>query len=237
MVRKFVVMGALFLAMLGTPRTSEAGLFDFIWEMSGPQMIGAGFGCLFTRKEAKREECRIGGVPPGPTVTSNEARAARKPGEQRNKLFFSLNGGYYLSTGHDSTEKTADNTEVKNGYDWQDVQMLAGTAGIAYRSMGHSAESNWRIHHGVGGTYNFLFGRHFQAFDKAGLTFAPIDVAYKRISVGFTARLYPNGFTRDEFGLAPRVTYDRKREWVYGFNVGWALPEKKCPCPKSPAKP
>jgi hypothetical protein len=60
-------------------------------------------------------------------------------------------------------------------------------------------------------------------FDKFGYKFTPVDVAYKRIAVAFEIRLYPNGFTDDEFGLGPRVTFDRPYETTYGFRVSLAF--------------
>jgi hypothetical protein len=211
MVRRFVAVGVLLVAVLGAPRASEAGLIDFIWEMSGPQLIGAGYGCLFTTK-FKSDECRIGGV----AAYALDGR----PDESKDRFFWTLNGAYYLSTAKDSGAQH---------YDWQDVQMLAFSPGVAFRS--NKVNHSVKVLHGAGVTYNFLFGRNFRRFDKFGFTFTPIDVAYKRLSVGFVARLYPNGFTADEFGFGERVTYDRKKEWVLGFNVGWRL-RKPCPCPE-----
>ena len=205
MVRKSVVVGALFFAMLGAPRTSEAGLFDFIWEMSGPQMFGVGYGCLFTT-QFKKEECRLGAVP----AKKMEALGITPP--ESHGPFISLNGSYFFSTDRDSATQK---------YDWLDVQMVAFEPGVAFRSIGNTAAKDVRIHHGVGVSYNFLFGRNFKSFDKFAFTFSPFDFAYKDFAVGLTIRLYPNGFTDDEFGFGPRVSYDRPPETVYGMSFTW----------------
>ncbi len=95
MVRKLVAVGALFFAMLGAPRTSEAGLFDFIWEMSGPQMIGAGYGCLFTPPpNIVKKGCRLGGVAGYTALIANDQQRAANQKEAR--LFVALNGAYYF---------------------------------------------------------------------------------------------------------------------------------------------
>ena len=59
MGRRIVLVGTLLAALVGAPRPSDAGLLEIIWEMSGPRMIGLGYGCLFT-VGMKTEECRVG---------------------------------------------------------------------------------------------------------------------------------------------------------------------------------
>jgi hypothetical protein len=209
MVRRFLAAAALVLAVLGTPRTSEAGLIDFIWEMSGPQMIGAGYGCFLTTN-FKREECRLHGVV-----------GVAKPPEgapHRGGPFLVLDGSYMFSTGKNSPTQD---------FDFGQVQMVMLEPGIAFRSIGESGTDRVRVYHGLGATYNILFGRDMSTFDKFGFKFTPIDVAYKRIAVAFEIRLYPNGFTDDEFGLGPRLTFDRPYETTYGFKVSLAFTPNK----------
>ena len=218
MVRKFVAVGALFVAMLGTPRTSEAGLFDFIWEMSGPQMVGAGYGCLFSPPpRIVKKGCRLGGVAGYSALLETEGQRAANQKEER--LFVALNGAYYFSTGKNSKDPA---TGEKVDYLFFHEHMVAASPALVVQS------ARWReftFYHGTGISYNFLFGQDFKAFDKFAFTITPIDVAFRRVSAGFTLRLYPNGFTQDEFGFGPRLDYNRDSEWVLGFNVGWALPD------------
>ncbi len=100
--------------------------------------------------------------------------------------------------------------------------MLAASPAVVVQS---KKVGELTFYHGTGITYNFLFGQDFRRFDKFGFTITPVDVSFRRVSAGFTLRFYPNGFTPDEFGFGPRLDYDRKGEWVMGFNVGWALPD------------
>jgi hypothetical protein len=43
------------------------------------------------------------------------------------------------------------------------------------------------------------------------------------VAVAFEIRLYPNGFTADEFGFGPRLDFNRPNETTYGFKVSWAI--------------
>jgi len=218
MVRRFVVAGTLMLALLGTPRPSEAGLIDFIWEMSGPQMIGAGYGCLFTPPpNIVKKGCRLGGVAGYTALIANDQQRAANQKEAR--LFVALNGAYYFSTG-----KNAEDSVTGEQFDYRffRAHMLAASPAVVLQS---TKLGELTFYHGTGITYNFLFGQDFRRFDKFGFTITPVDVSFRRVSAGFTLRFYPNGFTPDEFGFGPRLDYDRKGEWVMGFNVGWALPD------------
>jgi hypothetical protein len=218
MVRRFVAVGALLLAVLGTPRTSEAGLFDFIWEMSGPQMAGAGYGCHFSPPpKIVKKGCRLGGVAGYSALIETEGQRAAK--QKVDRLFLALNGAYYFSTGKDSTDPV---TGEKVDYKFFHEHMLAVSPALVFQSVKFRELT---VYHSAGVSYNFLFGQDFRRFDKFAFTITPIDVAVGRVSAGFTLRLYPNGFTQDEFGFGPRLHYDRESEWVLGFNVGWALPD------------
>jgi hypothetical protein len=202
MVRRIVVTGALLLAVLGVPRPTQAGLLDFIWEMSGPQMIGVGYGCYYTLG-FEREECRIHGVTAMPTTAT-----------RRHGPFIVLDTSYFLSTD-------------KGKYDGGQVHMFMIEPGVAFRTIGDTAAQDWRLYHSIGATYDYLFGKDMRGFDKAGIKITPFDLAYKRVAFAFEVRLYPRGFTDDEFGFGPRQTGDRPSEAVYGFKVSLALSRNK----------
>ena len=51
----------------------------------------------------------------------------------------------------------------------------------------------------------------------------PIDVAYKRVAVGVKLRVYPNGFTDDEFKPVPKVSLNRPSETTLGFTFSVIL--------------
>src|SRR5262245_11902739 len=56
MLRRAAGVGILLFAVLCMPRTSEAGLLEFIWDLSGPQIVNVGFGCNFDMK-FKKQDC------------------------------------------------------------------------------------------------------------------------------------------------------------------------------------
>jgi hypothetical protein len=206
MVRRIMVTGALLLAVLGVPRPSHAGLLDFIWEMSGPQMLGFGYGCFLTT-QLKREECRVHGVPIPVDVKTGDPH--------RGGPFLVLDASYLFSTPRDPN--------ALEQYDWGHVQMLMLEPALAFRSIGESGRDTVRIYHGVGFTWDYLIVKDARNFDKFGYKFTPIDVAYKQWAVALEIRLYPNGFTADEFGFGPRLNFNRPNETTYGFKVSWAL--------------
>ena len=94
---------------------------------------------------------------------------------------------------------------------------------LEFRS-GSWKNGNFTLDHGVlGATYDIAFGEDFGTFDKAGLKFKPAVVTLgRKVNAAATLRWYPNGFTPDEFGKAPRQNdVNRPSEWVYGFSVGY----------------
>ena len=64
MRRKYAgITGIALLAVLGFPGVSHASIWDWIWSMSGPQMIGVVFHCEYdwehNNPNKKAHECRI----------------------------------------------------------------------------------------------------------------------------------------------------------------------------------
>ena len=207
MGRRIVAGAALVLALLGVPRPCDAGLLEFIWEMSGPQLLGAGYGCFFTLR-MKSEECRVGGA----TLALTQPKAP--------KVLISLGGAVFGSTGKDSDTQ---------GYDWGEVWMLALEPGVFVRSRQYVEGSRApQLSHGAGISYDLLFGRDFKRFDKFAFTITPIDLAWKHVAVGVKLRLYPNGFTDDEFKPGPRINQNRPFESTLGFSFSYII--RRCPC-------
>jgi len=208
MGRRLAVMGTLVVALLGAPRPSDAGLIEIIWEMSGPQMIGLSYACMYGVESRGLEQCRIGQF-----ISRDLKQGGKGP-------FLVLGGGIFGSTGKDSATQH---------YDWGEVWMVALDAGVAVRSYtcaGADGRDEVQVHHGVGVTYNRLFGHDFRPFDKFAITITPIDIAVKRVAVGIKLRMYPNGFTDDEFKPVPVVSQNRPFETTVGFTVSLILDRK-----------
>jgi hypothetical protein len=206
MTRRIAVLGIGLLVLLAAPRRSDAGLIEFIWEMSGPQMIGASYNCRLNF-QFRHDDCP---VPIGRTTMGDDERRTRR-------LFLLASAALLVSTGKDSA--TAE-------YEPGETYLAALEPGLTYRSLPGENSGDFKIYHSAGITYGILFGKHFHAFDKFGLKIIPVEVQYKRVEAAFTLRFYPHGFTNDEFGHGERQHYDRSSEWVlgFGFNI------KLCVC-------
>jgi len=220
MGRRIAVAGTLLIALLGVPRPSEAGLLEIIWEMSGPRMLGISVGCMVNVESRSLDQCRLGSLP---TYTVTKMDTGSQPTKTQHGPFLVLAGTLMGSTGHDSDTQ---------GYDWGEIWMAAFEPGVAVRSY---ENANIQVHHGTGISYEWLFGRDIRHFDKFAFTVTPIDVAYKRVAVGFKLRLYPNGFTDDEFKGGPLITKNRAFETTFGFTFSIIFKKKPCdpvvPCP------
>jgi len=191
------------LALFAFPREGSAHFMDFIWEMSGPRMIGVVVGCDYDLQR-KTTECRALGKVLG-------RRGADSP--ERPKIWLVLDAAAYTSTGRDSGSFQ---------FDWFETYMLAFEPMLTVRSYGDGGEG-FSLHHGlIGVSYDFLFGSNFSRFDKVGLKFQPIGFTFRGFKLSYNLRVYPNGFTADEFGFGPRLhDLSRPHETVHGFSLGY----------------
>ncbi|MFN7980992.1 MAG: hypothetical protein U0Q11_03965 [Vicinamibacterales bacterium] len=100
--------------------------------------------------------------------------------------------------------------------------MLAFEPSVSVRSV---ENEKVRVHHGVGPTFDYFFGPKFDSFSNVGVRVTPIEVVFPRhnFSLAATVRLYPNGFTDDQFGFGVRQNYDRPFEAVYGLSAGFTF--------------
>jgi len=205
MVRRTAAVAVFLFSMLALPRHSDAGLIDFIWEMSGPQMLGPGIMCI------------IGSTDRGCFGTSaitveRAARQANASRQLRHGPYLFLHGDWTFSTGKDTGDQH---------YDFFKTHRLAFAPQVMVRS---GSAGNVGFFHGGGTTYEVLFGKGFDTFDKFGFVLTPVEAVFEHVSFAFRMRIYPNGFTPDEFGIGPREDYDRPLERTYGFSVSLKLP-------------
>ena len=209
MGRRIVVMGALLVALFGAPRPSHAGLLEIIWEMSGPQMIGISYAACMASSRSL-EQCRIGQFISRDLVTRRKRAVS---GAWRRHLRIDGKG-----FGH---------AELRLGRSVDGSDRRGHRLSLVHvpRRRG-SGRDEVQVHHGIGVTYNRLFGRDFRPFDKFGITITPIDIAVKRVAVGIKLRMYPNGFTDDEFKPVPVVSQNRPFETTVGFTVSLILDRK-----------
>jgi hypothetical protein len=170
-----VVLGAAITA----PRDARAGIIEFIWEMSGPQMIGVLAECRLNFDGGGVDQCTAAGFP-----------FAGEDTPRPRKLWLTLDAGVYFSTGHDVSGQ-----DYEFGRTW----MLSFDPMIEIQTV---SRPKFAMYHGVMGvSYNFLFGEGFRKFTNVALKVRPIGVIIaNRVNVAYNLRLYPNGFTADQFG-------------------------------------
>jgi hypothetical protein len=201
MKRRSAVLGVLLFALLALPRSSDAGILEFIWELSGPQLIGYGHSCILP----------LGGKP-----VRCQLDVKRDSDGQDPRASLALQGAVFFSTGRDS--KTVE-------YDWFDVGMVAFEPTVMVASKVPSGRGGVRVSHGSGITYNLFFGKHFDSFDKFGILIVPVEVTFRNVALAAKIRIYPNGFTDDEFGVGRRIEGgDRPAEAVYGGSLSFKFP-------------
>ena len=203
MGRRIAVVGLLLIALVGIPRPSEAGLLEMIWEMSGPQMFGLGYSCMYSPRTQTWEQCRVGG-----NLIAQEPHTPKKKGP-------------FLVLGASIMGSTNKNSETQP-YHWGEIWMLALQPGVAFRSY-DNAECAIQVHHGVGVEYEVLFGGDIQTFDKFAFTVTPVNVSFRRVAFGIKLRMYPNGFTDDEFKPGPLIEMNRPFETTVGFTFSLIL--------------
>src|SRR5262245_41992427 len=168
MLRKLLGTTSLcLLALLAFPKTSEASIWDIIWGMSGPQMMGPVFHCEWDLqhqaddKEHSVVECR---------ALDYLFYHKLKPRPDR-RLWMSLDSAFYFSTGRDSGDEPN-----RNSFQAFENFMVAFEPMFEVRS--HTSK-NVMLYHGLMGiSYDVLFGKNFDTFDNVGLKFRPIGVAF-----------------------------------------------------------
>lgn len=202
MLRRKLALCVFVVALFGMPRTGHAGILELIWELSGPQLIGGGLSCLYSFPKPTLEECRLGS---SPTLQAIQMRTLHK----RFPLFFVLGGSGFISTPRDTN----------NNYEWFDVNMVAVDGGL----FTFTKPTSLRIGHGAGLSVNHFFGRNFRPFQTFAFTFTPIELSGDHFAIGLKVRLYPDGFTDDQFGFAPPFIGDRPSEVTWGgsFSIVW----------------
>jgi hypothetical protein len=191
--------------VLSTPRTGSGGIGEWIWEMSGPSMFGVGLECKYTLNgKLDLEHCYLVGAP-----------IARGTPPDTRRLRLSLESGIYFSLG-----KNASGQDYEFGKTWM------ATFDPMLEVVSHEC-GGLAIYHGIlGVSYNFLAGVDMDSFINVALKLRPIGFQFGRYNFEYNMRVYPNGFTADEFGKLPVVTSDNRPETVHGFSFGIALGER-----------
>src|SRR5690242_7230975 len=206
MLRKLLgITSVCLLALLAFPKASEASIWDIIWGMSGPQMMGPVLHCEWDLQHKPGDgdifECRAIDY-----LFHNQVRSRTE-----RTVWMSLDSGFYFSTGKDSGDEPN-----RNQFRAFETFMVAFEPMLEVRS--HTSK-NIMLYHGLMGlSYGVLFGKNFDTFDNAGLKFRPIGVAIKqKYNASFTLRYYPRRFVSEDFGIINPTEDKTDGEFVYGF--------------------
>jgi hypothetical protein len=203
MLRRIACAGIFVFALVGLPHVAHAGLIEFIWKMSGPQFIGAGFGCTYDRNFV-RQDCRL-----GTAAFAIERQRAQDQIARGSYLF--LGSELQFSTGLND----ADGSDYRVGQIWR----AAVTPGVSYRAF---QARDVPIYIGAGLSWDVLFGKDFSAFDKFAISVTPAEAIFRqKHALAFKLRIYPNAYTSDEFGFGPRQDYNRPMEVAWGFSYSY----------------
>ena len=195
---------ALF-CVLAVARPAQAGWLDFIWEMSGPQMLGMRVLAM---------EVGIWRPESAAAVSAEESRWLIGPVLKRESSVVDLASKYrlWLMTemyAYGSTEKTVDTVPLGR------VWMLAIDPMLAYgRRLGNGA----RVYTAYGFSFNRLFGPDIHPVGNWAIKLRPlaIDRTFGWLTVGadYSWRIYPDGF--DVGPNPPSLTRGTKTEIVHG---------------------
>jgi hypothetical protein len=200
--RRLAISCAVLFATLVFPRQAHAGLGDIIWEMSGPQLVGAIVRCRMP----------FGGGAAECGVTALDAKSANVE-----KVWYAIEGGGYVSTGHNSRG---------TNYRFGRIGMFAFEPMLEFRLDGDISQAYERnsgkgaVYVGVGPMVNhFIVKGPTPAFTKYGVKLRPIAIAFSGWALEYNIRVYPDEFTPDLFGFGPPTTGNRPFEAVQSISV------------------
>jgi hypothetical protein len=198
------------IALLGVPREGTAGIVEVIIEMSGPKMYGFSVDCRLDF-QGNWQSCKTSAPTTGVAPFVQERKGA---------FWLSLASGYYWS---------ADKTVNGQDYDRFEVKMVTFDPMIEFASkswpVGY-AQLPVQLYHGlIGVSYNLLFGEAFPTFSNVGLKLRPFGIVIPvkgRFAFDFSydVRLYPTGFTAEDFGHVPLAPEGSGAEAVQSLVFG-----------------
>jgi hypothetical protein len=202
--RRLAVFFAVICATLVFPRQARAGLADIIWEMSGPQMVGGIVRCR---------------VPfDGGNVRCQLDLSVAALASNREWVWLALEGGVYVSTGLNN-----------HGIDYEagHIGMIAFEPMLEF-SYGRGVDmvnANRRgsdvgaVYFGAGPMINHFLVRGSPPFVKYGIKLRPIAITFSGWTISYNLRLYPDGFTPDEFTSLTPAKIGRPFEAVQSVSV------------------
>jgi hypothetical protein len=199
-----VIAGLALLVALAVPRTAHAGIGDFIWEMSGPELFGLGVQCDIWFAKA---------VPHCKTPLDLARLSGRNEAEKR--IWIRVEGTGYFST-------TKDQGPLE--FSWFRTWMVGADPVLHF---GGWPFLGGRAYHGIGGSFNWLMGE-FSSFGNLAWKAEPIAVRYGTVEYAMTLRRYGNGFDGDP-SQADHLSKGTASELVVGGVVRLVVPPLRKP--------
>jgi hypothetical protein len=175
MAKRRLWTAGLFVALLlAFPRDGHAGLWEFIIEMSGPQMFGGASGCSLDFDDTRLRHCSLLGFP---LRTDNGKLTLGWLQENPPRVWLLLQSGAYISTGKDAED---------SNFRFGRVGMLTADPMIAFRSDAGK--------HAIGVSYNFIFAESFKPVHNLAVKASPLIWRMLKLDWDVTLRFYKNGF-------------------------------------------
>jgi hypothetical protein len=205
-----IVSVATAAALLGSAIESGAGLIDYIVDTSGPPFLGVVFRC--------RQPLNIGGQKDQQPSEQNTMKCDpffRSSLTPRSKpaVAVAMESGFYVQLGKDG--KAEDGRKIP--FDVLNGVALAFEPIVEVRSL---SGKKWTMYHGFGATALAIASDDFPFTGNMGFKIRALRFEWNRWSVAVNFRLFPDGFSDDQFGAGPPPTGDRGKELSVGFSLG-----------------
>jgi hypothetical protein len=198
--RRVAVMALAIAIVLAGPRKTSAGFIDFIYEMSGPQLVGIGPTCRIGLGPGERPRCSFFGA-----IEAFEPRVDPTRTPPRARL--SSDFGYF----------TADGADVNGSYRFNEVKMIGIEPIVEVRT---GQLGTFTFHHGAGVTFHHFRGDTFDSFWRKGLKFRVVSFEVPlgdRVTLGgaYNVRYYANRVEAGDFELVKPPDADRPGEVIW----------------------
>jgi hypothetical protein len=179
------VLALVVLAVLASARPANADWIDFIWEMTGPQMIGFGAGCERSIRGSGAWQCDVPFKRFGPQLG-----ASNDPDDW---LWVTASAFYYVSTSH-------------KGYGGGDVQGFGVDPMLV---LSRFRGDKVRYTSGFGLSLQRFWSDDFESVGNAGLKLQPIAVELAaggraKVKIAYNLRYYWDGFESSPPALEKR---------------------------------
>ena len=200
MRRTLTVTGLFAAIMLVRPHTAAAGFVEFIYEMSGPQLLGIGPSCRIGLGSGQVPRCSFFGA-----IEAFEPRVDTTRTPPRARL--SSDFGYF----------TADGADVNGTYRFNEVKMIGIEPIVEVRS-GQLGKATF--HHGAGALFHHFRGDSFDSFWRRGVKVRVVSFELpvkSRVAVGgaWNIRYYANRVEGGDFEFLRPPTEDRPSELIW----------------------